>query len=345
MAHAQRKRAGERKVLDYYDVLLREQDVALLEGPHWLNDQVVAFFFEYLGREGLLQECGSSHQSKEHVEFREDISDIASGILLVPPATSFLLMHSPPELATEVLQPLQPHRRSLVLFPVNDNPHVDEAEGGSHWTLLVYHRPSNTLRHYDSSPASSPPAAASPTGPGGGRRPSSRSSWAARKLAEAVGPALVGGGDDNAAGNAGGAGNARRGGESSGSGGSGDGGDIGRGGSSVARPKLVEVSYMPSQTNWYDCGVYVLAVARATTYTLEFLCFGKYGMIDLPTVYMRLWEEGTGTGISTDWHKGTEFMAYIPYPTCYGDFEDLFCRQELFTSTRVCGDGKVSKHN
>jgi hypothetical protein len=31
---------GERKVLDYGDVLLREADVALLEGPHWLNDQV-----------------------------------------------------------------------------------------------------------------------------------------------------------------------------------------------------------------------------------------------------------------------------------------------------------------
>lgn len=31
---------GERKVLDYGDVLLREADVELLEGPHWLNDQV-----------------------------------------------------------------------------------------------------------------------------------------------------------------------------------------------------------------------------------------------------------------------------------------------------------------
>ena len=27
-------------VLDYHDVLLRQQDVQLLEGPHWLNDQV-----------------------------------------------------------------------------------------------------------------------------------------------------------------------------------------------------------------------------------------------------------------------------------------------------------------
>ena len=31
-----------RKVLDYGDVLLRQSDVDLLKGPHWLNDQVTA---------------------------------------------------------------------------------------------------------------------------------------------------------------------------------------------------------------------------------------------------------------------------------------------------------------
>ena len=30
----------ESKVLDYGDVLLRREDVDLLRGPHWLNDQV-----------------------------------------------------------------------------------------------------------------------------------------------------------------------------------------------------------------------------------------------------------------------------------------------------------------
>lgn len=29
-----------KKVLDYHDILLREADVKLLDGPHWLNDQV-----------------------------------------------------------------------------------------------------------------------------------------------------------------------------------------------------------------------------------------------------------------------------------------------------------------
>lgn len=30
---------GEARVLSYHDVLLREADVDILKGPHWLNDQ------------------------------------------------------------------------------------------------------------------------------------------------------------------------------------------------------------------------------------------------------------------------------------------------------------------
>ena len=33
----------EAKALDYHDVLLRQGDVQLLDGPHWLNDQVRAW--------------------------------------------------------------------------------------------------------------------------------------------------------------------------------------------------------------------------------------------------------------------------------------------------------------
>lgn len=32
----------EAKALDYHDVLLRQGDVELLSGPHWLNDQACA---------------------------------------------------------------------------------------------------------------------------------------------------------------------------------------------------------------------------------------------------------------------------------------------------------------
>ncbi|GIL65692.1 hypothetical protein Vafri_19369 [Volvox africanus] len=229
MWKTEQKRAGELKVLDYHDVLLREQDVSLLEGPQWLNDQVVAFFFEYLSREGL-RECQlpTSNPGQSPVRtfgpattLQQPRRRTADDILLLPPATSFLLIHSPPEMATELLAPLKPDRKVLILFAVNDNSEVDVAAGGSHWTLLVYHRPSNTLRHYDSSPSSQSNRS--------GRN--SRSAHAAGRLAHAVGPALTG---------------ARR-----------------EGGGVNALPTLVEVPYMPRQTNCYDCGVYVLAVARA----------------------------------------------------------------------------------
>ncbi|GLC33886.1 hypothetical protein PLESTB_000814600 [Pleodorina starrii] len=213
-----RGRTGETKVLNYGDVLLREEDVSLLEGPYWLNDQVVAFFFEYLSQEGLPAESpthGSPHQTSTATLAT---SQSADSVLLVPPTTAFLLMHSPPDVAAEVLAPLKPAQKGLVVLPVNDNDDVDVAVGGSHWSLLIYHRPSNTLRHYDSSPCSCSTVAPA----AGGSR---RSSWAARKMAEAVGPAL-GAGDGSA-------------------------------------PRLVEVPCMPRQTNGYDCGVYVLAVARA----------------------------------------------------------------------------------
>ncbi|XP_054627964.1 sentrin-specific protease 8 isoform X2 [Dunckerocampus dactyliophorus] len=38
-------------VLSYQDSLLRRSDVSLLEGPNWLNDQIIGFAFEYLAEE------------------------------------------------------------------------------------------------------------------------------------------------------------------------------------------------------------------------------------------------------------------------------------------------------
>jgi hypothetical protein len=39
---------GERVVLSRGDNCLREADVELLRGPHWLNDQLVTFYFTHL---------------------------------------------------------------------------------------------------------------------------------------------------------------------------------------------------------------------------------------------------------------------------------------------------------
>lgn len=42
----------------------------------------------------------------------------------------------------------------LVLFAVNDNPYIDEAGGGSHWSLLAYSARDATFHHFDSATGS-----------------------------------------------------------------------------------------------------------------------------------------------------------------------------------------------
>lgn len=58
------------KILSYGDVLLRKGDLKNLRPGFWLNDQNIAFYFEYLSRE----------------IFPEDTS-----LLLIPGATTYLL--------------------------------------------------------------------------------------------------------------------------------------------------------------------------------------------------------------------------------------------------------------
>ncbi|GAX78689.1 hypothetical protein CEUSTIGMA_g6127.t1 [Chlamydomonas eustigma] len=120
------------KVLSFGDVVLRQSDLWLLQGPHWLNDQIIAFFFEYVAQN----------------KFRL-ISDV---ILLLPGAISFLLANCGPTEAGLILEPLQVSSKSVILFAVNDNTDLEAAGGGSHWSLLVYYSGADTFRHYDSAP-------------------------------------------------------------------------------------------------------------------------------------------------------------------------------------------------
>lgn len=60
------------KILDYYDVVLRREDADLFRLGQWLNDNGIAFYFEYLVRE--LFQPGN-----------------LDSILLIPGATTYLL--------------------------------------------------------------------------------------------------------------------------------------------------------------------------------------------------------------------------------------------------------------
>lgn len=116
-------------VLSYQDSLLRRSDVSLLEGPHWLNDQVIGFTFEYFA-----------------VERFKSLGDAVC--FISPEVTQFIKCASSQEELSIFLEPLRLMSRRWVFLAVNDN--SNQVAGGSHWSLLLYQRDSGYFSHYDS---------------------------------------------------------------------------------------------------------------------------------------------------------------------------------------------------
>lgn len=125
-------------VLSFQDSLLRRSDLSLLEGPHWLNDHVIGFAFEFF----------SSERFKE-------LKD--SVVFISPEVTQFIKCSSSEEELSVFLEPLGLSSRSSVFLAVNDN--VSASAGGTHWSLLVFVREDNTFYHYDSQSGSNRPHA------------------------------------------------------------------------------------------------------------------------------------------------------------------------------------------
>ncbi len=126
------------------DVVLYEKDVQTLEPGAWLNDQVIAFFFERLAAE-----CASDD------------------VLLLEPSIVFtarMLQDSAAlaEMCSVSSSPGAPtlsarlSTASLVLMPINNNEDPEALEGGGHWSLLCFRRASaaagsgGRYEHYDS---------------------------------------------------------------------------------------------------------------------------------------------------------------------------------------------------
>ncbi|NXF86848.1 SENP8 protease, partial [Eubucco bourcierii] len=116
-------------VLSYMDSLLRQSDVALLDPPNWLNDQIIGFAFEYFA----------------HHEFKAFWQEIC---FISPEVAQFIKCADNPQEVGLFLQPLQLHGKKLVLFPINDN--SNQLAGGTHWSLLVYYGDKDCFSHYDS---------------------------------------------------------------------------------------------------------------------------------------------------------------------------------------------------
>ncbi|GAV84122.1 Peptidase_C48 domain-containing protein, partial [Cephalotus follicularis] len=120
----------DQEVLKYLHVTLRESELEILKGPRYLNDNIIDFCFAYLS---------SCWQSDD--------------ILLVSPSISFWIAHcqeSPDSLKGVLLSDLNMGDKQLIVFPINDNGDLSRADGGTHWSLLVYYKRTNMFVHHDS---------------------------------------------------------------------------------------------------------------------------------------------------------------------------------------------------
>ncbi|CAG8549820.1 2371_t:CDS:2 [Paraglomus brasilianum] len=121
-------------ILQYYDVMLYEEDVHFLYDDQWLNDTCIEFYMEYLERTKLLSTRGSSILQ----------------VFLLRPAITFLITIAPDESDLSSAIPAQLAGSDVIFSPVNNNTNPELAGGGSHWSLLVYAKSVNKFLHYDS---------------------------------------------------------------------------------------------------------------------------------------------------------------------------------------------------
>lgn len=125
------------------------EDIQTLRND-WLTDNVISFWEEYviiftpmdLIIDSLL------HRYLEH-EYLSKLEH--ANIILLRPSMSFMLLQtSDPRTLRDALPDFT--KATHVFLPINDCRNVTEAEGGSHWSLLVVSIVDRIAFHYDSLP-------------------------------------------------------------------------------------------------------------------------------------------------------------------------------------------------
>jgi len=113
-------------VLSYHDSILRQSDLVVLEPPNWINDNIIAFAFQY---------------------FQEKIYTGRNIFLLDPSVAQMAKLCSSPFEIEALLSSLELPKKDLVLIAINDN--NETKAGGSHWSLLAWRN--KQFFHFDSS--------------------------------------------------------------------------------------------------------------------------------------------------------------------------------------------------
>ena len=111
------------------DIIVHPNDHELLTGPHWINDVIISFIFQYYRAE--------IYRNQEN------------NISYIPPdITQIIKMLNSDEEIQQFIAPLRITDKELIFFPINDN--ETEAAGGTHWSLLVFDGRIGKFVHYDS---------------------------------------------------------------------------------------------------------------------------------------------------------------------------------------------------
>ncbi|KAI6651033.1 hypothetical protein LOD99_5610 [Oopsacas minuta] len=116
-------------VLNYHNSLLRQSDLLLLEKGYWLNDNLIAFYFEYLER--------------------TIINKFNSRVCFINPSTSQMAKFMSYDDLIIILEGLNLSYADFAFIAVNNN-HSAEDSGGSHWSLLFFDRGNKKFSHFDS---------------------------------------------------------------------------------------------------------------------------------------------------------------------------------------------------
>lgn len=115
-------------ILSYFNAIIRESDIDILESTKWLRDAVIGFYFEYL----------------QYEKYKDN-----NELLFVSPEVTQCLKESTSIDIPLFLDPIDAKKKHLIFMALNDCADVT-SPGGSHWSLLVYDKPKNTFYHADS---------------------------------------------------------------------------------------------------------------------------------------------------------------------------------------------------
>lgn len=110
------KEVGDSKVCQYDDYTLFGEDIFNLQHDEWLSDSNISFFYSMI-KNGFLKDMKS--------------------VVLLPPTFSFLLGNHYDPISLKEVMPQELSDSQIVFCAVNDNIDFDDAQGGSHWSLLI----------------------------------------------------------------------------------------------------------------------------------------------------------------------------------------------------------------